>query len=124
MYERVRSQRDNTLSPDEEKLVAELAKLGREDMVEAVKHGIKYHRLDYFTFRETPTFEGAVGLRLAFDPDAHVPASKDKWIEQALEKYKDDEALQHVVKEWAEVQAKQKAEETNDGAAKASDASQ
>jgi hypothetical protein len=63
-------------------------------------------------------------LRLAFDPDAHVPASKDKWIEQALEKYKDDEALQHVVKEWAEVQAKQKAEETNDGAAKASDASQ
>lgn len=100
---------DNELRELEVQLQQELIALGRSDMADAVAGGRKYQRLEWAMYGAS-TFEGAVGLRLAFNPDAQVPNSKKEWIEEAMAKYADDEGLKVVVAEWAVEKPKWEAE--------------
>jgi hypothetical protein len=93
----IRDSRDNELKFDENALCEELFKLGLRDIANAVQDGFKYHRLNDLVKGFPPRYEGAVGLRLAFNPDAHVPASKEEWVAEALVKYADDEGLRQVI---------------------------
>lgn len=95
-----RRTRCNAMTREEQLLHQELAQLGRLDLAAAVADGRKYHRLDDLLGGWPPEFEGAVGLRLAFDPNAPVPSSKEDWIATALVKYADDQDLHRIVKEW------------------------
>lgn len=91
--------RNNDLLPFEIQLLQELLALGRKDMADAVAGGRKYHRLDEAMWGYQ-TFEAAAGLRLAFNPNASVPSSKEEWIKEAMVKYADDKELQQLAAEW------------------------
>lgn len=98
--EDTRCSRRNEMTREEKILHQELVDLGRPDLAAAVADGRKYHRLEDLLGGLPPEFEGAVGLRLAFDPTARVPSSKEEWISEALVKYADDEDLQSIVRQW------------------------
>ncbi len=93
----IRRSRDNVLGFHEEALRQELLKMGREDLASAVQGGVKYHRLNHLVEGFPPYYEGAAGLRLAFNPEAHIPASKEEWVAEALARYADDAELQQIV---------------------------
>jgi hypothetical protein len=93
----IRRSRDNALRSHEEALRQELLKMGREDLASAVQGGVKYHRLNHLVEGFPPYYEGAVGLRTAFNPEAHIPASKEEWVAEALARYANDAALQQIV---------------------------
>lgn len=96
----LKDDRSNALTPLEIQLQQELIALGRQDMADAVAGGRRYHRLEDVMFGWTSSFEAAVGLRLAFKPDAKVPDSKEEWIKEAMLKYAHDKELQAVATEW------------------------
>lgn len=77
-----------------------LTSLGGLDLAGAVANGRKYHRLEDLLGGLVPEYEGAVGLRLAFNPNAAVPSSKEEWIKEALAKYAEEEDLQRIMVEW------------------------
>lgn len=106
----LQNHRNKSLREYEVQLQQELIALGRNDMADAVAGGRKYQRLDWALSGVALSFEGAVGLRLAFNPDAPVPSSKEEWIEEAMIKYADDEGLRKVVAEWAIENKKREAE--------------
>lgn len=89
-------------------LLKEFVKMGRRDLGEAVANGRKWHRLEDCMSRFTPSYEGAVGLRLAWDPYGMVPESKEEWIAEGLEKYAHDTGLQYVAAEWAALKKAEK----------------
>ncbi len=95
-----RKSRSNRPTPQEEDLVQELHVLGREDLAEAVRGGRKWHRLEDLLGGNPPEYEGAVGLRLAFNPAADVPVSKEAWIKEAMVKYGSDEGLHYIFELW------------------------
>jgi hypothetical protein len=81
-------------------LIQELHVLGRQDLADAVRGGRKWHRLDDLLGGNPPDYEGAVGLRLAFNPTAAVPVSKEAWIKEAMVKYGRDEGLHYILESW------------------------
>ncbi|BEJ17996.1 hypothetical protein CspHIS471_0702730 [Cutaneotrichosporon sp. HIS471] len=82
-----RENRSNKPTPQEEDLIHELHALDRQDLANAVRHGRKWHRLDDLLGGNPPGYEGAVGLRRAFNPAADVPASKAEWVKEATVKF-------------------------------------
>ncbi len=71
----------------------------RPDLAEAVAGAHKYLRLEDLLGGNFPNYEGAVGLRLALDPTASVPADEDEWIEEALLRFPAS-GLQEVETAW------------------------
>lgn len=45
-------------------------------------------------------YEALVGLRLAFNPDATFPASKQAWIAEAKIRFAADEGFAEVIAAW------------------------
>jgi hypothetical protein len=68
--------RSNELTALEIRLQQALVKLGRGDMAAAVAGGRKYQRLGKLLWGHDVLYEGLVGLRLAFNPEASVPDSQ------------------------------------------------
>jgi hypothetical protein len=101
-----RACRNNELRSLEVQLCQSLLDRGRGDLADAVRGGRKWHRLDDLLGGHIPEHEGAVGLRLAFNPAAQFPSSKDEWIKEGMAKYADDEALLSIAESWQAWQKK------------------
>lgn len=92
--------RDNSLTNDEIILQQALVDLGHPAMAASVARGRRFHRLHFTMFGVTPEYEGLAGLRLAFDPDASIPDSKEAWIAEAKVRFASDPGFQTVLAEW------------------------
>jgi hypothetical protein len=71
-------------------------------MAAAVAGGRKYQRLGKLLWGHDVLYEGLVGLRLAFNPEASVPDSQEAWIEEAKTRFASDEGLAEVIAAWEE----------------------
>jgi hypothetical protein len=71
-------------------------------MASAVAGGRKYQRLEKLFWGNTVGYDALAGLRLAFNPDATVPASKQAWIAEAKIRFAADEGFTEVIAAWEE----------------------
>lgn len=94
--------RDNSLNELEVKLQQELVALGRLDIAAAVGAGRKYQRLQYVTDGALASYEYLAGMRLAFEPHATVPESKEAWIEEAKIQFAADTRFAEVIAAYEE----------------------
>ncbi len=101
--------RCNEMTALEIRLQQALVKLGRGDMAAAVAGGRKYQRLAKLLWGHDVLYEGLVGLRLAFNPEASFPESQEAWIEEAKTRFASDEGLAEVIAAWEEECAAEKA---------------
>lgn len=103
--------RDNSLNELEVKLQQELVALGRPDIASAIGAGRKYQRLIYAVAGALISYENLAGLRLAFDPQAAVPESKEAWIAEAKIQFADDTQFADVIAGYNEKLEEEKEKE-------------
>lgn len=97
----------NELSAKEIVLIASYEKLGRADLANCVRQGNKYKRLQPLVsmYSEVQPVEYLNALRRAFlgIPDGEAenePKTDMEWDIRAIERYKDDERLQVLIKRF------------------------
>ncbi len=89
--------RSNELTGLEVRLQKSLCELDMSDMASAIAGGRKYQRLTALLWGLQTGYEGLVGLRLAFDPNATYPKSKEAWVEEAKVRFGSDSGLAEVI---------------------------